>query len=179
MLGARGSSHVDTPRLAKSPQLPLWSTCASYVQRAVPRSGIERDDAAEWRREIERAVHHERRRFELDGLAGRDVGVAGSIGPGDGELRDVVARDLRERRESASALVVAVGGPLSGGGLAGGYACERKKETRVCGTFGCERTTVILRKRERSARDRRIAFPRGSFNSLGATAIPRSLRSSG
>jgi hypothetical protein len=77
--------------------------------------GVEREDAAERRGEVEGAIDIERRGFECGGTSARgSVGVAGAVGPGDFELGDVVARDLLEGGEALAAGVVAVGGPVAG-----------------------------------------------------------------
>src|SRR4029077_3468886 len=78
--------------------------------------GIERQDAAERRRQVEGAVDVDRRRLE-GGRLGllRLVGVAGAEGPGDLERLDVAAVDVGERREALAARIVPPGGPVAGG----------------------------------------------------------------
>ena len=73
---------------------------------------IERDQFAERRGEVERAVHHDRRRLEAGMLARLDVEMASPVGPGGFQLRDVRAVDLREWREASAARIAPVCGPF-------------------------------------------------------------------
>ena len=76
--------------------------------------GIEREDAAERRRQIESAIDIQGRGFEGGGAATRGrIGIAGAVGPGDFELRDVGASDLLEGRKALAAGVVAVVVPFA------------------------------------------------------------------
>ena len=61
------------------------------------RRRIEGNDAAEWRREIQCSVDHERRRLEprvATEVKTRRVDLTCAVGPRDGKMRDVLARDL-------------------------------------------------------------------------------------
>ena len=94
-----------------------------------PVARIERDRPAERRGQVQRAVDHERRRFEL-GRAVRVRGVARAIRPCDCQPRDVLARDLREGGIAAAKCVVAVRGPLAARNLrrrAAGHQAGRRQ----------------------------------------------------
>jgi hypothetical protein len=85
-----------------------------------PGDRIERDDATEGCGEIQRPVHHERRRLEVRialHVESRSLHFTRAICPGDGERGDVVARDLRQRRIARVVRVASVRAPLPAGRL--------------------------------------------------------------
>jgi hypothetical protein len=75
------------------------------VPDLTPGRRVERENAREWRAEIEHAVDNERRRLERR-AATRSISrlgrFAGAEGPHLRETADVLARDLRERREAVA-----------------------------------------------------------------------------
>ena len=95
------SCQTLTPRLAKSPKLASRGTRASKRPALLSRLGIERDHPAVGRPDVEQAESVDRRRFERGRAAAarkRHERLAGPVGPGELERRDVVGTDLRERR---------------------------------------------------------------------------------
>jgi len=72
---------------------------------------IERDHPAERSRDVQRPVHHQRGRLEAP--AARQQ-IAGAVGPGEPQARDVGAGDLIERREAGAVGVAAVNRPAAG-----------------------------------------------------------------
>ena len=77
---------------------------------------IERGDDARGRYHVHRPVYDDRCDLELRRPVrhARHIGYAGVIRPCHGQVRDIVARDLRQGRKPGAAGVVAIDGPVTG-----------------------------------------------------------------